>query len=154
MTLEPMNSARRYLGWLYRSRACHYPGFFNRHPQPMGLLRNRLGLLNEPDFRALTKLNLTTGSLFIDVGANWGQSIGDLRLLFSGCAILAFEPNPIAYRYAERALCSKARHISPLGLRKKSMSSQAFNVALGAAAGSMELHVPTCCGIVWHQLAS
>jgi FkbM family methyltransferase len=108
----------------------------------------------EPDFRALTKLNLTTGSLFIDVGANCGQSIAALRSLFPGCAILAFEPNPIAFRYAERALHSKARLISPLGLSKKSMLSQAFNVALGAAAGSMELHVPTCCGIVCHQLAS
>jgi FkbM family methyltransferase len=149
-----MKSAIRHLQWLYRSQACHYPGFFNwRHRQTI-MLRIRLGLLHEPDFSALTKLNLTTDSLFVDIGANHGQSIGSFRSLFPGCTIISFEPNPIAFRYAERALRNTARQISPLGLRKNSIPSQAFNVALGAATDTMELYIPTCCGIECDQYAS
>jgi hypothetical protein len=93
-----MKSALRHIRWFYRSRACRYPGYFNWQQRQTVFLRSDFCLLHESDFHAFPKRNLTTGSLFVDAGANYRHSIDIFRPLFPDCAILAFETNPFAFR--------------------------------------------------------
>ncbi|MEA5445780.1 FkbM family methyltransferase [Gammaproteobacteria bacterium AB-CW1] len=51
--------------------------------------------------RAFEHFPIGEGDLVIDAGANFGSVT--LRLLGQGARVLAFEPNPVAFRHLERA---------------------------------------------------
>ena len=97
-------SLKSRLRQLYRSHAYMYPTLYLWQQGISVRLRNAAGKFGEDDFRAIARMPLSASSLFVDIGANRGQSINALRTIFPGCRIVAFEPNPIPYRQAAAAL--------------------------------------------------
>jgi FkbM family methyltransferase len=126
---------------IYRSHAYLYPALFNWQQGMSVRWRDARGVFGEDDFRALTKLPLSTSSLFVDIGANRGQSINALRTIFSDCRIVAFEPNPGPFRQAAAAL-------------GRGNGSEIHNIAVGHENGTMTLKTPSCRGVVFDQNAS
>jgi FkbM family methyltransferase len=135
MTL--LQTARR----LYRANAHRYPTLFNWEQLNNSHVKRLIGYLHEPDFGALRVLPLDHDSLYLDIGANYGQSISDISLMISNPRIVAFEPNP-----------SACRHL--LSLVTSSRRLHVHNCALSQTPGSLTLYIPTCCGVILHQNAS
>jgi hypothetical protein len=50
-------------------------------------------MVHELDFKALPAFALSEGALCVDIGANFGQSIGSLSAVLKAPRIVAFEPN-------------------------------------------------------------
>ena len=84
---------------------------------------------------------LSASSLFVDIGANRGQSINALRTIFPGCRIVAFEPNPAPFRQAAAALGG-------------GNGSEIHNIAIGHENGTLSLKTPSCLGVIFDQNAS
>jgi FkbM family methyltransferase len=95
----------------------------------------------EADFAALRLLPWAPGALFLDVGANRGQSIEAMRILVPQARILAFEPNP--------RLCARLARLYRDDPRIGCMSC-----ALGDVAGGLTLWVPIYRGWTFDGLAS
>jgi FkbM family methyltransferase len=134
-------SLKSRLRRLYRSHAYLYPTLFLWQQAMSVRWRNARGTFGEDDFRALMQMPLSAKSLFVDIGANRGQSINALRTMFPGCRIVAFEPNPIPFRQAAAALGRGA-------------GSEIHNIAVGHENGTMTLKTPSCRGVVFDQNAS
>lgn len=94
----------------------------------------------EADFGALKTLGLDPEGLFVDGGANRGQSIEAIRLTYPNAAIVAFEPNP--------------KRIVPLAAEYADDRTQIVGMGLGAEPGFVELHIPSYRGYVFDGLAS
>jgi FkbM family methyltransferase len=125
----------------YRSHTYLYPWLFNWQQAMSVRWRNARGTFGEDDFRAVRLMPLSASSLFVDIGANRGQSINALRTIFPGCRIVAFEPNPASFRQAAAAL-------------GRSNGSEIHNIAVGHETGTMLLKIPSCRGVVFDQNAS
>jgi FkbM family methyltransferase len=134
-------SLKSRLRRIYRSHAYWYPGLFQWQQAMSVRWRNATGTFGEDDFRALMRMPLSVSSLFVDIGANRGQSINALRTMFPDCRIVAFEPNPIPFRQAAAAL-------------GRSAGSAIHNIAIGHERGSISLKTPSCRGVVFDQNAS
>jgi FkbM family methyltransferase len=126
---------------IYRSHAYLYPKLFGWQQGISVRWRNVRGTFDEDDFRAIARMPLSANSLFVDIGANRGQSINALRALFPGCRIVAFEPNPIPFRQAAAAL-------------GRGNGSEIHNIAIGHETGTLSLKTPSCRGVVFDQNAS
>ncbi len=79
--------------------------------------------------------------LFLDVGANNGQSILSIRSIIPGARIVSFEPNPKCFERVRR-------------LAHGNNNIELFNCALSSQAGSLILHIPSAKGFTFSQLAS
>jgi FkbM family methyltransferase len=134
-------SLKSRLRRLYRSHAYLYPGLFGWQQGMSVRWRNATGKFGEDDFRALMRMPLSASSLFVDIGANRGQSINALRTMFPGCRIVAFEPNPTPFRQAAAAL-------------GRSNGSEIHNIAIGHKNGTISLKTPSCRGVIFDQNAS
>jgi FkbM family methyltransferase len=126
---------------LYRAHANRYPGLFHWQQRLVADVRRTLGFVHEKDFEGLRTLALTEGSNCIDIGANFGQSIGSLRAVLLAPRIVAFEPNPNAYAHLTR-------------IARKSDNITVHNYALGESHAKLHLHVPQCCGVMLDQFAT
>ncbi len=95
------------------------------------------GQPHEEDFRVLGQLG-PTGGLFVDVGANAGQSAVSCRLCNRRLHILSFEPDPAALRPLRlvRAALSARHEIIPCGL--------------GRTRGTLPFHQPMAGGHPLH----
>ena len=95
----------------------------------------------EMDFRALADLDLSRTGVFVDVGANRGQSIDAIRLILPGRDIVAFEPNQWLAQ----------------GLRRRYSKSGRLKIeqyALAGERGTATLHVPFYRDYMYDGLAS
>ena len=106
-------------------------------PDPSLLRLRRLGDVgtfkrpHEHDFRCFGHLD-PDGQLFLDVGANRGQSIRSIRMVMGPIDIVAIEPNPIL-----------AESLSTDTSLSEHAELTVHNVALGAEhGGRLTLHVP------------
>ena len=79
--------------------------------------------------------------LFLDIGANTGQSIVSIKSIVPGARIISFEPNPQCFEKMSRLVRSKS-------------GIQLFNCALSSKPGRLVLHVPSAKGFLFSQLAS
>jgi FkbM family methyltransferase len=139
---EPTDAGlKSRLRQIYRSHAYLYPTLFGWQQGISVRWRNARGTFDEDDFRAIARMPLSARSLFVDIGANRGQSINALRAIFPGCRIVAFEPNPIPFRQAAAAL-------------GRGNGSEIHNVAIGHENGTLSLKTPRCRGVVFDQNAS
>lgn len=103
--------------------------------------RKRFGLLHDPAFAAIARLPRREDDLFLDVGANRGQSILSLRHLRPDVAIVSFEPNPAMVRWLEaRFADDPAWRLMPFGL--------------GAVADRRTLFTPRYGGFAYDGLAT
>jgi FkbM family methyltransferase len=94
----------------------------------------------EVEFEAL-RLFGGEGQLYLDVGANRGQSITAIRMMTTAPRIISFEANPsLAARLVRQFGNLPNVRIEPVGLGKRE--------------GSFDLHVPVYQGYVFDGLAS
>lgn len=103
--------------------------------------RKRFGLLHDSSFAAIARLPRRADDLFLDVGANRGQSILSLRRLRPDAVIVSFEPNPHMIRW----LCTRFGgddrwRLQPFGL--------------GAAPDRRTLFTPRYGGFLYDGLAT
>lgn len=108
------------------------------------LQRKIRGLLRRPfeqDFAMLREMQFAEGEVFVDIGANRGQSIDAIRLYFSRTPIVAFEPNPVLY--------------GRLAARFSGQSTiRLVNAGLSDAVGQFNLFIPVYNGWMFDGLAS
>jgi FkbM family methyltransferase len=128
--------------WKFRARSgLTKMGLWERVDRYRLRRRFRRGFMHEPDFQFFRRFEGSRG-LFLDVGANIGQSALSFRVANSTCSILSFEPNPdMEY-----------------GLREvKRLLGAGFDfrmVGLGAVSTTMSLHVPYVRGVPFTQFAT
>jgi FkbM family methyltransferase len=92
-------------------------------------LRSTFGLLHDRDFALVARLPVRDDDLFLDVGANRGQSILSLKRVRPDAEMVSFEPHPAMFRWLE------ARFGRRSGV-------QLINVGLGITAGRRTLYTP------------
>jgi FkbM family methyltransferase len=80
-------------------------------------------------------------ALCIDIGANYGQSVGSISAVLNAPHIVAFEPNPVAYE-----------HLAKIAGVSKSLS--VHHCALGEQPGRLNLYIPSCARVTLDQFAS
>lgn len=100
----------------------------------------RQGLYHEPDFEFFSRL-AGKSMVFIDVGANIGQSIVSFKTAAPDCTIHSFEPNPAACSIATKI----ARNFRNVYIRQ---------VGLGETNSTLILHIPNYGRMRFPQLAS
>jgi FkbM family methyltransferase len=100
----------------------------------------RLGRkLHEPDFAALRLF--PSGQLFLDVGANYGQTAASMRLLHPEARIVSYEPNTeLAAKISELFRSDAKVAVKPIGLSD--------------TAGQFDLYVPYYGNFPYPGLAS
>lgn len=125
----------------YRAHANWYPDLFNWQQRVSDKVRARLGYVHDNDFRGLRLLNLTSKSVFLDIGANYGQSIDSICTIYDRPSIIAFEPNVTTFEYLQKQYCTSKNVILN-------------NCALGNNENELILNIPSCGGVLFHQNAS
>jgi FkbM family methyltransferase len=100
-----------------------------------------LGISHEPDFALIGALPRRPDDLFLDIGANRGQSILEIRRYRPDARIISFEPNPNIFRELKRRFGNvPGVKLEPYGL--------------GGAATELTLYVPSYNGFPYDVLAS
>lgn len=103
--------------------------------------RSRFGLLHDASFRALAHLPAGKGDLFLDVGANRGQSILSMRRMRPDAAIVSFEPSAAMFGWLQRHFAAAPGVVlHPFGL--------------GAEARTRTLYTPCYAGFAYDGLAT
>ena len=96
---------------------------------------------HDNDFNALRHIPALKSDLFLDIGANHGQSIASIRLFRPTVKLIAFEPNPtLAAKLGKQLPTDPNLEIRPFGLSSEN--------------GRFDLHVPVYNGWVYDGLAS
>lgn len=103
--------------------------------------RSTFGLLHDRDFALIGRLPVRADDLFVDVGANRGQSILSLKRVRPDAAVVSFEPNPAMFRWLV------ARFEGRPGVRL-------VNVGLGRRAERRTLYTPRYRGFAYDGLAT
>jgi FkbM family methyltransferase len=97
-------------------------------------------LVHERDFLFFRRF-AAQSPLFLDIGANTGQSIVSIRGIVPSARIVSFEPNPQCFERLSRLVRPKR-------------GIQLFNCALSSKPGRLVLHIPSAKGFTFSQLAS
>jgi FkbM family methyltransferase len=105
------------------------------------LIRGLLRMPHRSDFEAISCFAPSPLSLFLDIGANVGQSIDSIRLYAPESPIISFEPNPFLAAML-RSLFENDRHVT------------IEECGLGSATGRIVFFIPCYNGYVWNDLAS
>jgi FkbM family methyltransferase len=122
-----------------RTAQHYFPGGRDRREALTRTLRRLRRKPHEPDFVALRYF--PPGSLMLDVGANYGQSIASMRLMQPEANIVSYEPNAdLAYQITE------------LFRNDRRVTVQAFG--LSDVRGEFDLFVPYYRGFPYPGLAS
>lgn len=103
--------------------------------------RSRFGLLHDPAFALVARLPRRPDDLFLDVGANRGQSILSLRRARPEVRIVSFEPNSAMVRWLRDHFTDDHDwRLEPFGL--------------GAVASARLLYTPRYAGFPYDGLAT
>lgn len=103
--------------------------------------RKLFSIPHESDFRAIHLFPDKSDDLYLDVGANHGQSIASIRLFKSRVKLISFEPNPV--------LADKLRRIY---VSDRNLDVRAYGLA--AEQANFTLYTPSYAGFVYDGLAS
>jgi len=87
---------------LLRTLQTSFPYLLETKFTLMRLYRNQLGIPSEKEFRALHLFPSPGEALFLDVGANRGQSTDAILMQTKNSRIQLFEPNPLLCEKLER----------------------------------------------------
>jgi len=124
-----------------RALQSRFPALVDAKAQVQRIMRRTLRVPFEADFAVLGRWRPEPGEVFLDVGANRGQSIDAIRLYHPDAPIHAFEPNPhlaaaLARRFADNA------------------SLTVYECGLAHRDEVFTLHMPVYRGFVYDGLAS
>lgn len=103
--------------------------------------RTKLGTVHDREFGALRYLPRRPNELFVDVGANRGQSIIAFRRFRPEAAIVSFEPSATMFRWLER-------HFSDWP------NVRLMRIGLGSTRETKTLYVPRYRGFTYDGLAT
>lgn len=103
--------------------------------------RKILNLPHELDFKAIRLFPDGPDDLYLDVGANHGQSIASIRLFRPTTKLISFEPNPL--------LANKLRR-----LYSRDCNLEIRNLGLGSEKTNLTLYTPSYGGFIYDGLAS
>jgi FkbM family methyltransferase len=95
----------------------------------------------EPDFEILRWLNAPAESVYVDIGANRGETVASVRMYLPSIRIVAFEPNAILADVINAG-------------RSQDPRFTLHAVGLGEAPGTFDLYVPHYRGVAFDGLAS
>ncbi|MGD0260554.1 MAG: FkbM family methyltransferase [Verrucomicrobiota bacterium] len=118
---------------------CHWLGALKSHLYRR--TRKWLRMPHEPEFASIPCFQPQRDSLFLDIGANLGQSIDSIRLYASESPIISFEPNPY--------LADRLR-----GLQTRDQQISIEECGLGSVDGQVKFYIPVYNGYAFHELAS
>ena len=124
-----------------RALQSRFPAFVDAKANAQRFLRRALRAPFEADFRFLALWAPQPGEVFVDVGANRGQSIDAIRLYHPDALIHAFEPNP----HLALALARLFEDDPALAV---------YRCGLAAREEGRRLFVPVYRGFVYDGLAS
>jgi FkbM family methyltransferase len=96
---------------LLRTFQTNFPHLQNTKFTLMRLYRNKLKIPFEKDFYALHLFPDMEGALFLDAGANRGQSTDSILMRTKNSRIHLFEPNPLLWEKLERQYANNKRVI-------------------------------------------
>ena len=106
-----------------------------------GHSRRYLRLPHERDFKAIAQFPDSWRGVFVDIGANHGQTIESILLFRPSAEIVSFEANPnLARALIKRYQAQPKIDVRPIGL--------------ASTAGAFTLYVPSYKGFVYDGLAS
>ncbi len=124
-----------------RALQSRFPALVDAKANVQRFVRRTLRVPFEADFALLARWRPELGEVFLDVGANRGQSIDAIRLYHPDAPIHAFEPNPhLATALANRFSADAGLTVYECGLAD---SDEVFT-----------LHMPVYRGFVYDGLAS
>ena len=124
-----------------RTAQNYFPGLHQAKNDAYYFARRYLGTVHDSDFRVIRLLPRTAGDLFVDVGANRGQSILAIRKYRPNARIVSFEPNPVIFKELDR------RFGNWPGVRLE-------NMGVGAADAELPLFIPAYRGFVYDGIAT
>jgi FkbM family methyltransferase len=124
---------------LLRTAHCYLPIGRDQKESIQRAERRWLRRPHEADFNAF--VHFPKDQLLLDVGANYGQSVGSMRLFCPVAPIISYEPNAI--------LAAKVKHIYHHDERVEVKA-----IGLSSTAGTFDLYVPYYRGLSYPGLAS
>lgn len=92
---------------MLRTIQTSFPGLVDTKFALMRQYRNRFGIPFDKDFNAIDLFPDADEALFLDVGANRGQSTDAILMKRKNCRIQLFEPNPLLFDKLERQYCGR-----------------------------------------------
>src|SRR6266508_4640527 len=92
-----MSYTRRIMYTCLRTLEANFPFLMAPKLHIQRLYRNKLSIPHENDFRAISFLPEIPDSLYVDIGANHGQSIDAILMMNRTCRVKSFEPNHLLY---------------------------------------------------------
>lgn len=126
---------------LIRTAQNYFPGLAEAKNEFYHFARKHLGFVHERDFSAIALLNRSDDDLFIDIGANRGQSILSIRHYRPDVRLACFEPNPVMFGWLLRHFGRDPR-------------IRLFNFGLAAEADRLTLTVPSYRGFLYDGVAT
>jgi FkbM family methyltransferase len=103
--------------------------------------RKGLGMVHDREFAAVAALPRSEDDLFLDVGANRGQSILALRRFRPDARIISFEPSPPMFRWLTAHFGAEP-------------NVELVNFGLAPEPGARTLYVPRYRGFIYDGLAT
>jgi FkbM family methyltransferase len=126
---------------LLRTAQSHFPALVEAKNSLYHLARAHLGFVHDREYEVVARLPLGPEAVFLDIGANRGQSILAIRHYRPGAIIHSFEPNP-------RIFAGLARRFG----RMEGVTLH--DCGLGEAHGHFTLYVPSYRGFVYDGAAT
>ncbi|SHJ85118.1 methyltransferase, FkbM family [Bradyrhizobium lablabi] len=123
-----------------RTLQCYVPALQSVKEDAQTLVRRVFRIPHESDFRILKSIDFD-GKVFVDVGANRGQSIESARTIRPDIRIVSFEPQPSLVRRLKR-------------IYGDDQLVEIRDVGLSDTAGSFTIYTPIYRGYVYHGLSS
>ena len=124
-----------------RTAQNYFPGLHQAKNDAYYVARRYLGTVHDSDFKVVRLLPRTSEDLFVDVGANRGQSILAIRKYRPDAQIVSFEPNPVIFKELHRRFGDWP-------------DVRLENVGVGAADAELPLFIPAYRGFVYDGIAT
>lgn len=121
------SQSRRNMRKVLRTVQVHFPFLLDAKFAVMREIRNRLKVPFERDFRALALFHPAKGALFLDVGANRGQSTDAILMQQANIRIQMFEPNELLFARLKELFAGDSRIVfNNFGLGDESTEGTLF----------------------------
>lgn len=132
---------KRFIYRLFRTLQINFPQLQDIRFSLQRSYRKTFKVPVELDFNALSLFAFSKDTLFVDAGANRGDTVQAVRLTYPENPIMAFEPNPLVFEKSRRAF-------------KYDKNTTFINMGLSDQDDTLELNIPFYKGYMFDGLAS